>query len=208
MLRSFFLKTLDKYASRWLALGIDVILVCFSFLLSYIIRFNITFNFNTDQLILQVPVIIVVALSSFLMVGSYKGIVRHTGTKDAFNVFLGVSLLFLTAISIVLINNLFAFIPRFTIPLSILIIHYLISILALVISRYVFKAFFKMISTKLSKSSNVLIYGSGDSGLATYEALDRDTKHQYNVLGFIDDNEKKSGKKINQVKIYNRKIYI
>ena len=82
MLRSFFLKTLNKYASRWLVLGIDVLLVCLSFLLAYIIRFNITFNFNTEQLILQVPVIIIVAFSSFLMVGSYKGIVRHTGTKE------------------------------------------------------------------------------------------------------------------------------
>ncbi|MBE7660869.1 polysaccharide biosynthesis protein [Tenacibaculum finnmarkense genomovar finnmarkense] len=200
------LKFFERYASKWVVLSIDIILVCISFILAYSVRFNASLNFDLDNLYYQIPFIACIALVSFLIVGSYRGIVRHTGTRDAFNVFLGVSLLFLTAISIVLINNLFAFIPRFTIPLSILIIHYLISILALVISRYVFKAFFKMISTKLSKSSNVLIYGSGDSGLATYEALDRDTKHQYNVLGFIDDNEKKSGKKINQVKIYNRKI--
>ncbi|MBE7652723.1 polysaccharide biosynthesis protein [Tenacibaculum finnmarkense] len=200
------LKFFERYASKWVVLSIDIILVCISFILAYSVRFNASLNFDLDNLYYQIPFIACIALISFLIVGSYRGIVRHTGTRDAFNVFLGVSLLFLTAISIVLINNLFAFIPRFTIPLSILIIHYLISILALVISRYVFKAFFKMISTKLSKSSNVLIYGSGDSGLATYEALDRDTKHQYNVLGFIDDNEKKSGKKINQVKIYNRKI--
>ncbi|ALU74201.1 polysaccharide biosynthesis protein [Tenacibaculum finnmarkense] len=200
------LKFFERYASKWVVLSIDIILVCISFILAYSVRFNASLNFDLDNLYYQIPFIACIALISFLVVGSYRGIVRHTGTRDAFNVFLGVSLLFLTAISIVLINNLFAFIPRFTIPLSILIIHYLISILALVISRYVFKAFFKMISTKLSKSSNVLIYGSGDSGLATYEALDRDTKHQYNVLGFIDDNKKKAGKKINQVKIYNRKI--
>ncbi|WP_233901695.1 polysaccharide biosynthesis protein, partial [Tenacibaculum piscium] len=52
----------------------------------------------------------------------------------------------------------------------------------------------------------VLIYGAGDSGLATYDALNRETKYSYKIIGFIDDNEKKAGKKINQVNIYNRKV--
>ncbi|MBE7629120.1 polysaccharide biosynthesis protein [Tenacibaculum piscium] len=200
------LKFFERYASRWIVLSIDIILVCISFILAYSVRFNASLNFDLNHLYYQIPFIACIALISFLIVGSYRGIVRHTGTRDAFNVFLGVSLLFLTAISIVLINNLFAIVPSFTIPISILIIHYLISILALIISRYIFKAFFEMISTELSNTSNVLIYGAGDSGLATYDALNRETKYSYKIIGFIDDNEKKAGKKINQVNIYNRKV--
>ncbi|WP_233883689.1 polysaccharide biosynthesis protein [Tenacibaculum piscium] len=200
------LKFFERYASRWIVLSIDIILVCISFILAYSVRFNASLNFDLNHLYYQIPFIACIALISFLIVGSYRGIVRHTGTRDAFNVFLGVSLLFLTAISIVLINNLFAIVPSFTIPISILIIHYLISILALIISRYIFKAFFEMISTELNNTSNVLIYGAGDSGLATYDALNRETKYSYKIIGFIDDNEKKAGKKINQVNIYNRKV--
>ena len=87
MLRQLFLKTLNKYASRWLVLGIDVFLVSFSFVLAYIVRFDVSFNFNTESFYHQLPVIFTLALFSFLLVGSYKGIIRHTGTKDVFNVF-------------------------------------------------------------------------------------------------------------------------
>ena len=87
-----------------------------------------------------------------------------------------------------------------------MIIHYLISVLILIISRYIFKAFFEIISTELNTITNVLIYGSGDSGLITYGALNRDTKNKYEVIGFVDDDEKKEGKKIDRIRIYNGKV--
>ena len=201
MLRSFFLKTLNKYASRWLVLGIDILLVCFSFLLAYIIRFNITFNFNTDQFLLQIPIIIIVALSSFLMVGSYKGIVRHTGTKDAFNVFLGITIYTGLISFLVIVNQLFT-LSTFTIPISIIVIHYFVAVFILIISRYVFKAFYDVISTELNTIRNVLIFGAGEAGIITYGALNRDKKYNYDILGFVDDDLNKINKKIDRIKIY------
>ncbi len=204
MIRSLFFKLIDKYASKWVVLGIDIVLVCISFVLAYTVRFNASLNFNVSDLFIQIPFIASVALISFLTVGSYRGIIRHTGTRDAFNVFVGVTLLSLMVISFVLFNSTFRLIPNFTIPKSIVIIHYLISVLVLVISRYVFKAFFEIISSDLDEITNVLIYGAGDSGMITYGALNRDTKNNYQVVGFIDDNNKKIGKKINRIKIYDR----
>lgn len=202
MIKKLVLKTLDKYASRWLVLIIDIVLVCISFILAYTVRFNTSLNFNLENLYLQIPIISLISLISFLTVGSYKGIVRHTGTRDAFNVFIGTSLLSLITIIIVLFNNLFKILPHFTIPKTIIIIHYLITVLTLVISRYVFKAFFEIISTELDSITNVLIYGAGDSGLITYGALNRDTKNKSEIIGFIDDDLKKIGKKIDRIRIY------
>ncbi|MEX6626268.1 polysaccharide biosynthesis protein [Tenacibaculum salmonis] len=203
MLKKIALKAFEKYASRWVVLIVDILLVCISFILAYTVRFNASLNFDLNNLYYQVPFIAFIALISFLTVGSYRGIVRHTGTRDAFNVFIGVTLLSMITISIVLINNTFNIVPSFTIPKSIVIIHYLISILVLIISRYVFKAFFEIISTELKTITNVLVYGAGNSGLITYGALNRDTENKYEVLGFIDDNEKKTGKKIDRIRIYN-----
>ncbi|WP_272152011.1 polysaccharide biosynthesis protein [Tenacibaculum aiptasiae] len=205
MVRKLVLKAFEKYASRWVVLIIDILLVCISFLLAYTVRFNASLNFDVQSLYSQIPFIATISLISFLIVGSYRGIVRHTGTRDAFNVFVGVTLLSMITISIVLINNTFKIIPNFTIPKSIVIIHYLISVLILVVSRYVFKAFFEIISTELDTITNVLIYGAGDSGLITYGALNRDTKNKYEIIGFVDDDEKKVGKKINRIKIFNGK---
>lgn len=205
MIRGLFLKAFDKYASRWLVLIIDIVLVCISFILAYTVRFNASLNFNVNNLYVQLPFIATIALISFIIVGSYKGIVRHTGTRDAFNVFVGITLLSFITTCIILFNNALNIFPSFTIPKSIIIIHYLISVLVLVVSRFIFKAFYEIVSTELKSITNVLIYGAGDSGLITYGALNRDTKNKYEVLGFIDDDPKKVGKKLDRIKIYDGK---
>ncbi|REH45793.1 FlaA1/EpsC-like NDP-sugar epimerase [Tenacibaculum gallaicum] len=205
MIRSLFLKAFDKYASRWVVLIIDITLICVSFILAYTVRFNASLNFDIRSLYYQLPFIAIIGLISFLLVGSYKGIVRHTGTRDAFNVFVGVTLLSIITTCIVLFNNALNLFPDFTIPKSIIIIHYLISVLTLVVSRYIFKAFYEIVSTELKSITNVLIYGAGDSGLITYGALNRDTKNKYEVIGFIDDDPKKIGKKLDRIKIYDGK---
>ena len=202
MLRNLFLKALNKYASKWLVLCIDIFLVCFSFVLAYAIRFNLSFDFNTNSLIYQIPLLIIISLGSFLVLGSYKGIIRHTGTKDAFIIFLGVTIVSLFMGFIVIINQLFKISPSFTIPKSIILIHYLVTVFLLIISRYFFKAFYDIISTQLNEVTNVLIFGAGDSGIITYGALNKDKKSNFDIFGFIDDDPNKINKKIDRIKIY------
>ncbi|MGY0425859.1 MAG: polysaccharide biosynthesis protein [Polaribacter sp.] len=207
MVRNFFFKGLNKYASKWVVLVVDIFLMCFSFIVAYSVRFNISFNFETHNLFKQLPVVAIVALFSFLTVGSYKGIIRHTGIKDAFNVFLGVTIFSFVITFLVLFIQFFGLYTDFTIPKSIILIHYLVSVFVLVVSRYIFKAFFEVISTELKTITNVLIYGAGDSGIITYGAMSRERKDTYDILGFVDDDPNKIGKKIDRTKIYDsRKI--
>lgn len=201
MIRNYILKILNKYASKWVVLIVDLILVSLSFIFSYFIRFNASFDFDTQALFFQLPIILLIALISFLMVGSYKGIVRHTGTRDAFNVFAGTLLMTVFTFIIVLINRIFNIYEVFTIPISIVIIHYLVNTFLLIISRFIFKAFYEVISTDIKDIKNVLIFGAGDSGMITYSALNKDTKENYEVISFIDDDINKVGKKIDRVKI-------
>ena len=202
MLRNIILRTLNKYASKWLVLCVDIFLMCISFVLAYAIRFNISFDFNTDSLSYQIPLIIFISLASFLVMGSYKGIIRYTGTKDAYNIFVGVTLFSFSIGLIVVLNKLFKIGPNFTIPISIILIHYLLSVFFLVASRYFFKAFYDIISTELNEIKNILIFGAGEAGIITYGALHRDKKNNFDILGFIDDDPNKINKKIDQVKIY------
>ena len=53
MIRKFFLKTLNQYASKWLVLFVDVILVQVSFFIAYFVRFNISLDFDFDILLNQ-----------------------------------------------------------------------------------------------------------------------------------------------------------
>jgi len=200
--KKFFLTKLERYSSKWLVLCIDLFLVGVSFIVAYFIRFDATFNFDKEVLVFQIPFVTLIALLSFLIVGSYKGIIRHTGTRDAFNVFAGTLLMSSIALIVTLTLRLFGVINDYNIPISIIIIHYFVNTFSLIISRFLFKALYNVISNDLKEQVNVLIYGAGDSGLITYGAVRRDGKNQYNIIGFIDDDYKKVGKKIDQVKIY------
>jgi FlaA1/EpsC-like NDP-sugar epimerase len=202
MVRKFFLKFLNKYASRWLVLFIDILLMCFGFILAYSIRFNVSFNFETTNLFNQLPLVTILSLISFLIVGSYKGIIRHTGTKDAINVFIGVTIFSFSITFFVVVNQVFDIFPSFTIPKSIILIHYLVSVFTLIVSRYIFKSFFEIVSTELESVKNVLIYGAGDSGIITYGALNRERNNNYDIFGFIDDDPNKINKKIDRIKIF------
>ena len=203
MIKNFFLKALNKYASKWIVLFIDVLIVCISFIIAYAIRFNISLNFDVSSLKEQVPVVIILSLVSFLLVGSYKGIIRHTGTKDAFNVFFGVTIFSISIGFLVVANQFLEIYKGFTIPKSIVLIHYLVAVFLLIISRYVFKAFYEVLSTELKSITNVLIYGAGDSGMITYGALNRERGNNYDILGFIDDDVNKVNKKIDRIRIFN-----
>jgi len=187
-------------------LAIDCLLVLQTFVLAYFIRFNFTFNFTTQDFLYQQPLVLILALVSFLLVGSYKGVVRHTGVRDALNVMYAVSVLAGLLVVLVLVNSALHIYPDFTIPLSIIVVHYLLNVVVLIASRFVFKILYSKAVLEFKIQTNVLIYGAGDSGFITHSALVKDTKQGFNVVGFIDDNTSKIGKRIDGVMVYNSSV--
>jgi len=192
----------STYVSRWMVLLVDISFTMLTFISAYLIRFNFSLDFDTDQFLYQQPVICVLAILSYYSVGSYKGILRYTGIKDAINVFKGVSLLSFLEITIVLFNRTFNVFEGFSIPLSIIVIHFLLTITVLISTRFIYKFIFNNVITKLDFPSKILIYGAGNLGQITYAALAKD-KHQLdNIVGFIDDDINKDGRVIDGIKIY------
>jgi len=206
MFKKQLLRTVNQYASRWLVLAIDCLLVLQTFVLAYFIRFNFTFNFTTQDFLYQQPLVLILALVSFLLVGSYKGVVRHTGVRDALNVMYAVSVLAGLLVVLVLVNRVLHIYSDFTIPLSIIVVHYLLNVVVLIASRFVFKILYSRAVLEFKIQTNVLIYGAGDSGFITHSALVKDTKQGFNVVGFIDDNLSKVGKRIDGVMVYNSTV--
>ena len=202
MLNRLFRKGIDKNVSRWVVLLIDVFLVLQSFILAYLINFNFNLNFQRFGFFAQVALICVLGLVCFLIVGSYKGTVRQTGMKDALNVFYGVSILFGLLLLITALDREFNFTKRFAVPFRVIVLHYLLNIIVLIASRFIFKRFVQRVLMAYKAPINTMIYGAGDSGLLTYATLTNDVNNNSNVVGFIDDNKNKVGKKYNRVKVY------
>ncbi len=187
---------------RWIVLLIDLYIVTNMFILAYLIRFNFMLSFDTSKLIFQIPIVLGAALIGFLLIGSYKGIIRHTGLKDSINVSLASLIMLGILIAVVLVNREFTIMEGFTIPISILSIHFLLNVTVLIASRYFFKSFYNSLISDAKPGKRILIYGAGDAGLLTYSVLHDDKDNNDRVLGFIDDNKSKSGKKINGLPIY------
>ena len=142
MIKGYLVNNAHKYASKWLVLLIDVCMIAVSFVLSYIIRFNLTLDFDIDKLIIQLPIISLISMASFVFTGSHKGVVRHTGVRDVYNIFNAICLSSILLISMVLFNRELGVFENFTVPLGIIIIHSLLSFVALTSSRYVFKSLY------------------------------------------------------------------
>lgn len=202
MLKSTVKRIIKSNTPRWIVLLIDLYIVCNTFIIAYLVRFNFNFDFDTSKLSVQLPIILILSLISFLVVGSYKGIVRHTGFRDSLNIVFAAILLFSFLSGFVLLNREFKLIPFFTFPISILVIHFLLNTFFLVASRFVFKELFKLIFSDLHVDRRILIYGAGETGLLTYSVLRDIKENKVQIVGFIDDDKRKWGKRINGLKVY------
>ncbi|AUP77273.1 polysaccharide biosynthesis protein [Flavivirga eckloniae] len=204
MINNYFSYISQKHASKWLVFGIDMAIVLSTFFLAYFIRFNFTLNFDLKQFLIQVPFLAAVASFSFLLIGSFKSVIRHTGFTDVVNLFKAIAVMSLVCITAVSVNRTLGILPEFTIPMSIIVMHALLSFVALSASRLLFKMTYKYLKCKFISSKNVLIYGTGDSGIVTYNALISNVSTKFQVVGFVDDNSKKKGKSINGISIISK----
>ena len=195
-------KIINSNAPKWLVLMIDIYITINTFLLAYFIRFNFELSFDTSFFLIKTLIVFVVALLSFLLIGSYKGIVRHTSYEDSLNIVKANGIILVIMIGIVIGNRRLDLFEEFTIPLSILVIHFLLNIFILISSRLLFKKLFTFLISDLKDNRRIMIYGAGEAGLLTYSVLNDSNEIKAEVIGFIDDNKSKIGKRIKGLNVY------
>ncbi|WP_318036606.1 polysaccharide biosynthesis protein [Winogradskyella bathintestinalis] len=171
--------------------------------MAYIIRFNFAFEFDFITLLKQIPYVVVVSAISLIAVGSYKGVVRFTGFKDIVNLIIGANILATILICCTFFSRKFIGESSvLNISGSIIYIHLLLNILFLIGAKLFIKSLYNHITQDFKTISKVLIFGAGNSGMLTYDAIRNDTKNGVEVVGFIDDDERKINKKINLLNVY------
>ncbi len=187
---------------RWSILIIDFFVCAFSLTLAFFLRFNFASIPAHELKTLPKAYIIVLAIRiiSFLVSKIYKGVVRYTGSKDAFRIF---AVVVAGSVLIFATNLIHRFSAGFYfIPHSVVIIDLLCTLFVMISSRLAVKAVYLESKNPERHKTNVIIYGAGESGVITKRTLDRDAAVKYKVIGFIDDNEKKKGRSLEGVFIY------
>jgi len=197
----FIKKIVSKSSPRWGVLVIDIFLVSNAFIISYLIRFNFGFNFGQHHPLKQLPIVIFAAALSFLITGSYKGIVRHTGFKDATSVTLSSVLITFFLLTFTYIRRKFNLEPLLDIPLSVIGFNFFVSVFLLIFSRVLYKSFYYKIQNNLGQPKKILIHGA-ELGKAVFDAILADPEPLYTVRGLVDDNPEYLNKLMHRVKVY------
>ncbi|OFY70883.1 MAG: hypothetical protein A3G23_12240 [Bacteroidetes bacterium RIFCSPLOWO2_12_FULL_37_12] len=192
----------EKHSPRWIIFLADVFLSLCSIYLAYLLRFNFDIPQNdSDTLRYAVPFVLFIRAISFYLGKTYSGIIRYTSTKDAEQIFITITI----GSAFFALSNIFAYYfltGKFIIPYSIVIIDYITTILLLTASRVLIKTLYLEHINPTKLKTNVIIFGAGESGIITKRTLDRDAGTKYKVSAYIDDDPKKTGRKLEGVEIH------
>lgn len=206
MTQSLFIRRYsNRFLSRWLVLAIDVIITIFSFLVATALRLNFRYEeLHLDVFIYHFVFLLTIRFITFLYFKTYSGIIRHTSIEDAVLILKTIFTGTLVAAIISLTIRYFLQVETLIyVPISILVIDFFICLFLLVSLRFMVKKFYESFINEFKPAVGVLIYGAGYSGLLTKNVIQNDRGINYQILGFIDDNDAKVGKTIEGIRVFN-----
>ena len=186
---------------RWIIFSLDLTCCIFSLCFAYLIRFNFdVYLIDMTELSRNLLIFALINSIVFYNVKTYAGIIRYTSAQDSFRIL----------ISIFISNFFFFFANLLLVSLEqhpiisnvVLVVNGLCSFLLLITYRVIVKYFFMYIKNIKIDKRRVIVYGAGDVGIAAKRTLDHDPKVNMALVAFIDDDERKTGKAIDGVKIY------
>ena len=151
-----------------------------------------------DLFLKTLPLLILIKLGSFLLVGVYRGLWRYTSIGDLITYVKGVALGSILSVLAVLILYRFEGFSR-----TVFFVDAMLLLLAVVGSRLAFRVIRQLLPLPAdSKGSKVLIYGAGDGGEMVLRELQNNPEWHLSPVGFIDDDPLKKDKVIHGLKVF------
>ena len=192
---------------RWLVFLFDLVIVIVTFHLAYLLRFNFeprAYAFATalEQGLLAAGVYLLFSL----VFKPWSGLIRHTTILDTLRIFLSATSTLAVLMALALLDRRMGWRSLLNIPLSILLIHYLLVSLFLAFSRVFIKLTYEYLSLTSKKHRNVLIFGAGSMGVIAKRVIMSDPASIYRIKGFLDDDRKLQGKLINGIRVYSPRV--
>jgi|SRR6056297_3234725 len=194
----------ESYTPRWIIFLLDIFIVLISITAAYFIRFNFEFP-ESEQLNTKlgfiIPYVLLIRSVTFIGFRSYAGIIRYTSAKDTERIFI----VTLTGSSIFAVLNLVSFYfinSQYLIPFSVIIIDFLATIFLMTSARFMIKTIYNELYAPARHKTNVIIFGAGEFGTIAKRTLDRDAGTMHKVIGFLEDDNSKIGKILENVTIH------
>ncbi len=191
---------------RWVMIVLDLILSISGLFFAYLIRFDLKADItliNEEWAILSKSIIffILVKFIVFYAFKIHKGMVRHTSTEDLRRIFYASLVSSLIFVFLGIVRN--KYVDGFYLfPMSVLLIEFLSSFVLISGLRFFVKLIYMESVKPKDKTERVIIYGAGVSGLITKRTIEKDVRLSYDLIGFVDDNKKLAGSRLQGLTIY------
>ena len=191
---------------RWIIIVIDLLIATFSLGLSYLIRFDLNTEFSVfkkewEVLSKSILLYFIIKFCVFYALKIHRGLVRYTSIQDLRRILLAsiISSLIFLILSLIRKNYIDDY---YLFPMSILIMEFIFSLTFMAGSRFVIKLLYLESIKSTQVKENVLIYGAGTMGMITKRTIEVDTRNNQVAVGFIDNNNRLVGNRIDGLPIY------
>ena len=184
---------------------IDLFTLVVAFAVTDMFRLRMAEHIDWPSLIVKLIAFMTLATLFYLGVGTYRSIIRHGGMYDIYKVLLSNGAAALLLIAFNLINNNHPIITnRYTPAYSEILMTFALQIVNMIIVRLMLQRIYNDYVRRQRPTLNVIIYGAGDAGTITYNALAQDPTHNYKVVAYIDDAKQKRNAALNGVHVMER----
>lgn len=194
-------KAFRNVTSRWVILSIELVLSGLAALLTILIFFRIRLvPIESKDIIAILFLNTIISAVAMLVSKSHHGLIRYSEIRDLFTVLrFGLLQLAIWLFMLPVVSKGFHGDTIFNVY-ALLVNTFITSILMSSFRLLVKEVYTKAVQG-ITQKDNVVIYGAGDIGLATKNAIEFDKKSNCRVIAFIDDSPEKVGKVLNGKRI-------
>jgi len=208
------MKLSPLYKNFFIILIVDILLVTGSLYFAYLVRFDFIIDGKELQNFKKtLPFILIVKFVCFYFFDLYRGMWRYTSIIDLLNAIKASTISSLFIIGFILFKTRFEGFSR-----SVFVIDWCLTILLISGFRLCVRLYFEcfgdhnfleavkpflsgLFTKKLSNRKRLLIVGAGDCAEKIFRELKDNARLKYNVVGFLDDNPVKIGRKIHGISV-------
>ncbi|MBE9665854.1 polysaccharide biosynthesis protein [Mucilaginibacter boryungensis] len=187
---------------RWIIFFLDIFFCTISLISAHAISNNFELSHLDYNLLNKILfTFLIINCIVFTMLKTYSGIVRYTSGQDSVRILFSV-LISNVAFYIISKSSLLADVALSRIE-QVIIINVLFSFVLLISYRLMVKYMFSYINNLKLNQKRVIIYGANETAITTKRILDQQgTGLNMNIVAFIDEDERKRGKKVDNIRIY------
>jgi len=197
-----------RYIPRWSVFFIDISVIFFSVLISYLflksLKVKLNFIEYQNEKIFSV---IIVNILFILLFKTYAGIIRHSTFFDFCKILWSSGCTLITLLGLNFISGLALGKPVFLYP--VLFLFFLISIFLMFFFRMITKQIFSIFIPKdVSSKERVAVVGIGGASVSLANAIIHNPDHPYQLAGFISARSDSKKAMLLGHKIYNKKQFL